>query len=61
MVTFGSGELYRLSAKGQKEAAVKLPKGQLDGIVTLEGGSVLVSSWEAQAVFRGSGAGASSP
>jgi sugar lactone lactonase YvrE len=61
VVTFGSGELYRLSAKGQKEAAVKLPKGQLDGLVALDGGSVLVSSWEAGAVYRGTGAGPFEP
>jgi sugar lactone lactonase YvrE len=56
-VTLGTGELYRISPKGQKEASVKLPKGQLDGLVALDGGTVLVSSWEAQAVYRGAGAG----
>jgi sugar lactone lactonase YvrE len=56
-VTVGSGELYRISPKGQKEAAVKLPKGQLDGLVALEGGTVLVSSWEGSAVYRSAGAG----
>jgi sugar lactone lactonase YvrE len=57
VVTFGTGELYRISPKGQKEAAVKLPKGQLDGLVALDGGTVLVSSWEGSAVYRGTGAG----
>jgi sugar lactone lactonase YvrE len=57
VVTFGTGELYRISPKGQKEAAVKLPKGQLDGLVALDGGTVLVSSWEGSAVYRGAGAG----
>ncbi len=61
VVTFGTGELYRLSPKGQKEAAVKLPKGQLDGLVLLEGGSVLASSWEGSAVYRGTGAGQFEP
>ena len=31
----------------------KLPKGQLDGIVVLDGGDVLVSSWEGSSIFRG--------
>jgi hypothetical protein len=31
----------------------KLPKGQLDGVVVLDGGDVLVSSWEGSAVYRG--------
>jgi sugar lactone lactonase YvrE len=61
VVTFGTGELYRISPKGQKEAAVKLPKGQLDGLVALEGGTVLVSSWEGSAVYRGAGAGPFEP
>jgi sugar lactone lactonase YvrE len=52
VVTFGSGELYRLDAKGAKQDAQKLPKGSLDGIVAL-GDGLLVSSWEASAVYRG--------
>ena len=31
----------------------KLPAGGLDGIIALPGGDLLVSSWDAQAVFRG--------
>ena len=31
VVTFGSGEIYQVDAKGKKQAAEKLPKGQLDG------------------------------
>jgi hypothetical protein len=52
VVTFGTGELYKISA-GKKAAGVKPPKGQLDGIVQLPSGDVLVSSWEAKAVYRG--------
>jgi hypothetical protein len=52
-VTFGSGELYRIDDKGQKADAMKLPKGQLDGIVAIGGGKLLVSSWEGAAVMRG--------
>ncbi|HEU4613489.1 MAG TPA: SMP-30/gluconolactonase/LRE family protein [Kofleriaceae bacterium] len=53
VVTFGSGEIYQVNAKGKKVSPQKLPKGQLDGIVELDGGDVLVSSWEGQAVYRG--------
>lgn len=55
MVTFGSGEIFTVGADGKKKDAVKLPKGQLDGIVALPDGTLLVSSWEAKAVFRGDG------
>jgi hypothetical protein len=56
VVTFGSGELYSLDKEGKKGDAMKLPQGQLDGIVPL-GDGVLVSSWEAQGVFRGKAGG----
>lgn len=52
VVTFGSGELYKLDDKGQKSDVTKLPKGSLDGIQKL-GDDLLISSWEASAVFRG--------
>lgn len=58
VVTFGSGELYRVSQEGRKEAGENLPTGQLDGIVQIADGSVLVSSWEGSSILRGSpGAG----
>ena len=53
VVTFGSGEIYQVDAKGKKGAAEKLPKGQLDGVVVLDNGDLLVSSWEGKAVYRG--------
>jgi sugar lactone lactonase YvrE len=52
VVTFGTGELYKVAA-GKKAAGVKPPKGQLDGIVQLTTGDVLVSSWEGKAIYRG--------
>jgi hypothetical protein len=52
VVTFGSGELYSLDKDGKKQDAQKLPKGMLDGIVSV-GDAMLISSWEAQAVYRG--------
>jgi sugar lactone lactonase YvrE len=57
VVTFGSGEIYEVDAKGKKQAGKKLPKGKLDGVVAIEGGELLVSSWEGSAVFRGTPAG----
>jgi sugar lactone lactonase YvrE len=52
VVTFGSGEAYRLDDKGGKQDATKLPKGALDGVVSL-GDSLLVSSWEGSAIYKG--------
>jgi hypothetical protein len=46
-VTFGSGD-----KTGKRADAQKLPKGSLDGIVPL-GDDLFISSWEAQAVYRG--------
>src|SRR5574338_159302 len=53
VVTFGSGEIYQVNAKGTKVSPQKLPRGQLDGTVELDGGDVLVSSWAGEAVYRG--------
>lgn len=53
VVTFGTGEIYSLDKSGKKADAQKLPKGQLDGIVPLADSTILVSSWEAQGVYRG--------
>jgi len=53
VVTFGSGEIYEVDAKGKMSKNQKLPKGQLDGIVDLQLGDYLVSSWEGSAIYRG--------
>ncbi|HVW24643.1 MAG TPA: hypothetical protein VHC69_04705 [Polyangiaceae bacterium] len=58
VVTFGSGELFRVDPNGKKEAGQKLPQGTLDGVVKLSDGSLLVSSWAASAIFRGTPGGA---
>ena len=60
-VTFGTGELYRLDTKkldgkATKLDVVKLPKGQLDGIV-MNGDQLFISSWEASGIFKGKVAG----
>jgi len=53
VATFGTGQVYSLDAKGKQGKPEGPPKGQLDGIVALDGGEVLVSSWEGSAVYRG--------
>jgi len=53
VVTFRTGELYEVDAKGKQGKPTKLPKGQLDGIVAIEGGDLLISSWEGKCVYRG--------
>ena len=52
VVTFGANELYRLDEKGAKQDVTKLPEGGLDGIAQA-GDALLVSSWKASAVYRG--------
>lgn len=51
VVTFGSGELYRV-VDGGKADVVALPTGSLDGLVIFDG-MVMVSSWDGSAVYRG--------
>jgi hypothetical protein len=55
VVSFGSGELYRVVGGGRADVQ-KLPKGSLDGLVLVVG-DFFVSSWEAESVFRGRPAG----
>jgi sugar lactone lactonase YvrE len=52
VVTFGSNELYRLDDKGVKQDVTKLPAGGLDGLAAW-GDSLLVTSWQAAAIFKG--------
>jgi hypothetical protein len=56
-VTFGSGEIYRVGTDGKKEPAQKLPQGMLDGIAKLADGSIAVSSWGANAIYKGTPGG----
>jgi sugar lactone lactonase YvrE len=52
-VTYGSNELYAVSADGKREDVTKLPKGGLDGLCTAVDGTFVISSWEASAIYRG--------
>jgi len=56
VVTFGGNELFMV-ADGAKTNAVQLPAGSLDGLVRLENGDFLVSSWDSKSVYRGPAAG----
>ena len=52
VVAFGANAMYRVE-DGGIAARVDLPMGGLDGIEALSDGSVLVSSWDGQAIYRG--------
>lgn len=54
VVTFGRAEIYRLDpATGKRlETLPSAPAGQLDGVVRLADGSLLVSSWECRCVYQ---------
>jgi len=51
VTTFGSGELYWVSDKGEKTSVQKLPQGQNDGLVFSSSGNLLISSWEGSNVL----------
>jgi sugar lactone lactonase YvrE len=51
--SFASNEVFGLDAKGAKTDVTQMPAGGLDGLIVLADGSLLVTSWEGSAVFRG--------
>jgi hypothetical protein len=53
VVGFGGGAVQRVPAGGGAPTQVAmLPAGQLDGVVRMADGSLLVSSWEGSAIYR---------
>lgn len=56
-VTFNANKLLAIAKGGKPEVKAELPKGGLDGLVVVSPDQVLISSWEAQAVFAGPVAG----
>ncbi|MEO8706749.1 MAG: hypothetical protein ABI867_42375 [Kofleriaceae bacterium] len=52
VVTFRDGVMYNAKDLTKK---FKLPKGTLDGLVSIGDGDFLVSSWEGKTVFKGHG------
>ena len=52
VVTYGTGEAFRLDKSGKRHNLPKPPAGALDGLVEMEDGSWLTSSWEGRAIYR---------
>ena len=53
MVSFGAPEIRTVSITGGDPTVLaELPGGQLDGVVVLADGDILVSSWETSSVYR---------
>ena len=57
VVSFGSGEVYRLDAEGNRTNMMPPSRRQLDGIEMLPDGGFLMSSWGDSAVYRIGGDG----
>lgn len=57
VVTFMSGEVFRLTAEGERTDVMPPSERQLDGIVTMDDGGFLMSSWGDSCVYRVDGAG----
>ena len=51
VVTFGSGEVFRIDARGKRHNLAKPPKGDLDGLLKLADGRLVMSSWVASALY----------
>lgn len=54
VVTFRGNEMYELDGANRRNI-VKLPAGQLDGVVHLPDGTALVSSWKGNEIYRVTG------
>lgn len=53
LVSFGTGVMFHINpASGQTSGLPTPPAGQLDGVIRLADGSILVSSWEGRAIYR---------
>lgn len=52
VVAFGAPALYAIGEDG-KTTEVTLPAGGLDGLEVANDGQLLISSWEGQAIYRG--------
>ncbi|WP_437819941.1 SMP-30/gluconolactonase/LRE family protein [Sorangium sp. So ce1078] len=57
----GAARVDAYDASGQRRREIALPAGTLDGLVRLDDGRVLVSSWDAGAVFAIDPAGGAAP
>ncbi|WP_437971327.1 hypothetical protein WMF04_19400 [Sorangium sp. So ce260] len=57
----GAARVDAYDASGQRRREIALPAGTLDGLVRLDDGRVLVSSWDAGAIFAFDPAGGAAP
>lgn len=51
VVTFGSGKMFSVDAKGKQSALPTPPKGKLDGLLKMPDGRFVMSSWEGSALY----------
>jgi sugar lactone lactonase YvrE len=51
VVTFVSGELFRIDPQGKRHELPKPPKGALDGLLRLKDGRLIMSSWAGSALY----------
>lgn len=51
VVTFGSGKVFRIDAAAKRHAMPAPPKGGLDGLLKLDDGRLLISSWGESAIY----------
>lgn len=52
VVTFGSGEMFKLNMTGDKVMLPQPPKAGLDGFVKLSKNTLLISSWNESAIYK---------
>lgn len=52
VVTFGSGEVFRLTAEGERTDIMPASQRQFDGVEMLPDGGFLMSSWGDRCVYR---------
>lgn len=52
IVVTKSGEVYRVLENGQKYTLPAPPTGSLDGLLAMDDGSLIMSSWAGSAVYR---------
>ena len=52
VVTYGTGEAFILDRSGKRIDLPKPPRGALDGLIEMEDGSWITSSWQGKAIYR---------
>lgn len=52
VVSFGPGEVFTVGAGANKTVLGTLPGTQLDGVVAMSDGSLIISDWETQSIYR---------